>query len=423
MDAILERLGNLLGLSGPMWLAATGLAIFLIFLVLALLFNRLIFPIILRFTRWTPTDLDTRLVRATRIPLTLAIVVLGGYLALTLPLDLSGGQQRLLNTIASLMGLILGIMAVASAVGNAFRWYAETVAPRTETNLDERLLPLFRRVASALIYTLGALLVLDHLVVSISPLIAGLGLGGLAVALALQPTLANLFAGTYVMTEGVVTPGDYIEMEGGITGYVVDVSWRSTRLRTWGNNLVVIPNSKFAETIITNLMAPTTAINVWLQCGISYDSDLHVVERVSREVMSEILEEDPNVVKEYGSYFGFDSFGDSNVNFWLFLQAKDRSATFLLRTSMMQKLHSRLGKEGIVINYPVRTLQFPKEWQANGFPSGEGIPPRPQPVRPRLGRRRRRHSPRPLQDVIPEVSDPTPGESGGGSGAGDNPGL
>jgi len=125
-----------------MWLAATGLAIFLIFLVLALLFNRLIFPIILRFTRWTPTDLDTRLVRATRIPLTLAIVVLGGYLALTLPLDLSGGQQRLLNTIASLMGLILGIMAVASAVGNAFRWYAETVAPRTETNLDERLTSL-----------------------------------------------------------------------------------------------------------------------------------------------------------------------------------------------------------------------------------------------------------------------------------------
>ena len=134
MDAILERLGNIFGLEGPLWLAAAGVSIFLIVTVLAILFNWLIFPLILRFTRWTPTDLDTRLVRATRVPLTLAIVVLGGYLALTLPFDLSGGQQRLVNTIASLMGLILGIMAVASAVGNALRWYEETVAPRTATS-------------------------------------------------------------------------------------------------------------------------------------------------------------------------------------------------------------------------------------------------------------------------------------------------
>ena len=412
MDAILERLG----LTGPLWLVASGTSIFLIFVVLALLFNWLIFPLILRFTRWTPTDLDTRLVRATRVPLTLAIVVLGGYLALTLPFDLSVGQRRLVDTIATLMGLVLGVMAVASAVGNAFRWYEETIAPRTQTNLDQRLVPLFRRIASVLIYVLGALLVLDRLDVNISPLIAGLGLGGLAVALALQPTLANLFAGTYVMTEGVVTPGDYIELEGGITGYVVDVSWRSTRLRTWGNNLVVIPNSKFAETIITNYQAPVPAVNVYLTCGVSYDSDLYLVERVCHEVMLESLDHDPDAIKEYGSYFGFDSFGDSNVNFWLFLQAKDRLASFRLRTTLMQRLHSRLGDEGIVINYPVRTLQFPKEWQANGLPFDEGTPPRPQPGRSRLGPQRRRRSPRPDTHVIPGISDPTPRESGAGDG-------
>ncbi len=412
MDAILERLGNIFGLEGPLWLAAAGVSIFLIVTVLAILFNWLIFPLILRFTRWTPTDLDTRLVRATRVPLTLAIVVLGGYLALTLPFDLSGGQQRLVNTIASLMGLILGIMAVAAAVGNALRWYEETVAPRTATNLDQRLVPLLRRIAGALIYTLGALLILDHLGVSISPLIAGLGLGGLAVALALQPTLANLFAGTYVMTEGVVTPGDYIELESGITGYVVDVSWRSTRLRTWGNNLVVIPNSRFAETIITNYQAPVPAVNVYLTCGVSYDSDLYMVERVCKEVMSESLEQDPDAVKEYGSYFGFDSFGDSNVNFWLFLQARDRLASFRLRTALMQRLHGRLGEEGIVINYPVRTLQFPKEWQANRMPFGEKIQPRPESGPSRLGPERRRRSPRPDEEVIPEGSESAPGEAG-----------
>jgi len=227
-------------------------------------------------------------------------------------------------------------------------------------------LPLFRRVVVAVVYALGGLLVLDQLNINISPLIAGLGLGGLAVALALQPTLSNLFAGTYVMTEGVVTPGDYIELESGVAGYVLDVSWRSTRLRTWHNNLVVVPNARFAETIITNYQAPVPAVNVFLTCGVSYDSDLRQVRDISQEVMDELLEHDPNAIKEYGGWFGFDSFGESNVNFWLFVQAINRLASFELRTTLMQNLHQRLREEGIVINYPVRTLQFPKEWGPEG---------------------------------------------------------
>ncbi|MCH8348889.1 MAG: hypothetical protein J4N78_11520 [Chloroflexi bacterium] len=78
--------------------------------------------------------------------------------------------------------------------------------------------------------------------------------------------------------------------------------------------------------------------------------------------MDEVLESSSHVVKEYGRYFGFDSFGESNVIFWLFVQAKDRWGSFIVQTELMQKLHQRLKTEGIVINYPVRTLQFPKEW-------------------------------------------------------------
>ena len=186
-----------------------------------------------------------------------------------------------------------------------------------------------------LIYGLGGLLILDLLNINISPLIAGLGLGGLAVALALQPTLANLFAGTYVMTEGVISPGDYIELEGGTTGYVVEVGWRSTRIRTWRNNLVVVPNNRFAETIITNYQQPAPMVNVWLQCGVSYDSDLQRVEDVCQEeVMNEILDTEPYAVKDYGSFFGYDSFGDSNVSFWLFVQAKDRWGSFVVQTEL-----------------------------------------------------------------------------------------
>ena len=359
MHSILENFG----LVGSIWLFASSVVILFLFLILSLIFNKLLFPIIIRLTNWTPSDLDTRITRSLKAPLTVGIIILGCYLALTIPLDLTSSQQQIVNSIASLIGLGLGIVAVGSAVGNIFKWYEETIAPKTSTNLDQRLVPLIHRVSIALIYALGGLLILDHLNVNISPLIAGLGLGGLSVALALQPTLANLFAGTYVMTEGAVTTGDYIQLEGGVEGYVMDVSWRSTRLQTWTNNMVVIPNSKFAETIITNFQKPAPPVNLYLTCGVSYDSDLFMIENICQEVMSQILEKDSNAVKEYGSWFGFESFGESNVNFWVFLQAKDRLASFLLQTTVMQNLHSRFRKDGIVINYPVRSLQLPKELQ------------------------------------------------------------
>jgi len=359
MHSILENFG----LVGSIWLFASSVVILFLFLILSLIFNKLLFPIIIRLTNWTPSDLDTRITRSLKAPLTIGIIILGCYLALTIPLDLTSSQQQIVNSITSLIGLGLGIVAVGSAVGNIFKWYEETIAPKTSTNLDQRLVPLIHRVSIALIYALGGLLILDHLNVNISPLIAGLGLGGLSVALALQPTLANLFAGTYVMTEGAVTTGDYIQLEGGVEGYVMEVSWRSTRLQTWTNNMVVIPNSKFAETIITNFQKPAPPVNLYLTCGVSYDSDLFMIENICQEVMSQILEKDSNAVKEYGSWFGFESFGESNVNFWVFLQAKDRLASFLLQTTVMQNLHSRFKKDGIVINYPVRSLQLPKELQ------------------------------------------------------------
>ena len=170
--------------------------------------------------------------------------------------------------------------------------------------------------------------------------------------------LTNLFAGTYVITEGVVSAGDYIEMENGVTGYVVDVNWRSTRLRTWTNNLVIIPNSRFSETIITNYSKPDEHVNVYLTCGVAYESDLQRVEAVSMEVMQKVEREHPGVVRDYGVYFGYDTFGESNVDFWLFMQAANRLASFEVRSELIKQLHARLAAEDITINYPVRSLHF-----------------------------------------------------------------
>ena len=196
------------GLGDPAWLdPALAGGVFLFSLLLAILFHKIGFRILLRIAIWTPSDFDVRLVAALKMPITLGIVLLGGYLALSLPLlGLSDTPQRAVNTVARVLTVMLGVASVSSMVSTAFTWYITQRIGDAEPSTSDRLMPLFRRVAIAMVYGLGALVVLDQLNINISPLIAGLGLGGLAVALAIQPTLANLFAGTYVMTEGSSIP-------------------------------------------------------------------------------------------------------------------------------------------------------------------------------------------------------------------------
>ena len=347
-------------------------AIVLIAFLVALAFLKVILPVILRIANFTPTDLDERLVGSLRKPVTLGILVLGVYLALTLPLDLTVSQQDRVDTVAQILGVVLGIFLVVGLFSSAVDWYLQSLAGKTQQVVDVKLFPLLRRVSVVLIYGIGGLIVLDLLGIGISPLIAAMGLGGLAVALAIQPTLANLFAGTYVMTEGVISNGDYIQLEGGLRGYVVEVGWRSTRIRDWRNNIVVVPNAKFAETIITNYQQPSPQVNVFLECGTSYDSDLYRVEDICNEVMDRIIDSEPMAVKEYGKYFAFDNFGDSNVNFWLFIQATDRWGSFVVQSAMMKLLHKRFKEEGIAINYPMRTLQFPEGWGPETLMSQNG---------------------------------------------------
>jgi len=410
MEPILARFG----LGDPEWLdPVTSVVIVLIAFGAALLMHKVVFPLVIRFTQWTPTDLDSRLVKSARWPITLGIVVLGVYLAVTVPLDLTGSEHDRADNVAQALGLVLGIFFVVGLLSSVIDWYLANLAVRANHVVDLRLFPLLRRVGIVVIYGIGALLVLDVLGINISPLIAGLGLGGLAVALALQPTLANLFAGTYVMTEGVISTGDYIELESGMAGYVVEVGWRSTRLRTLSNNLVVVPNARFAETIITNYQEPVPAVNVYLTCGVSYDSDLDLVEKVSFEVMNNLLENDPNAVREYGSWFAFDAFGESNVNFWLFLQSRDRIASFTLQSTLIKDLHRRFREEGIVINYPVRTLQFPDGWGPQMIDGQVPTVAAEQPrSSPRKSRKPRDFNPRAESEQASDCGGDGPGGAG-----------
>jgi small-conductance mechanosensitive channel len=247
---------------------------------------------------------------------------------------------------------------VGLAVAAIVEWYMRSRGIRRKAQIDEGLVRFVRRILLLTFYLVGGLILLAYYNVDITPIIAGLGVGGLAVALALQPTLGNFFAGTQIVSDRVVRVGDYIELNDGTRGYVTDIGWRSTRIRTQQNNMVIIPNSNLAASIVTNFYGPTMEIGVVVNCGVSYSSDLTKVQEVALDVARKVVAEMDEAAKDFEPRFYYEEFGDSNINFWVWVQAIERLASFRLKSELIRQLHARFGREGITINYPVRRLVY-----------------------------------------------------------------
>ncbi len=181
------------------------------------------------------------------------------------------------------------IMA-AGLVGSLVRLYgSEVSAALPVTTLTQNL-------AQLAVVILGILVLLGLLGVPISAPLTALGVGGLAVALALQETLSNLFAGFYIAVAGQIRVGDYIKLNTGEEGYVIDISWRNTSIRVLANNLILIPDSKPAQAIVTNYYLPEKRMSVAIPVAVAYDSDPEKVERVLIETALEGTKEIPGLL-------------------------------------------------------------------------------------------------------------------------------
>ena len=308
-------------------------------------------------------SLDARVVATSRGPIVLFVVILGILLAYQV---LAGGSHVAFSLLddhrdwAFRIWLVIVVFEVSYLTSHILQalslWYLEQIAHRTTSDLDDKLIPQVRRVLPIVIYSLGVLMALDLLGISITPLVAGLGIGGLAVALAVQPTLSSFLSGTYLITEGELNEGDFVELAGGPSGTVVDVGWRSTKVRDRFNNLILVPNSKMIDSVLTNYYSQSRVMTVFVNCGVSYESDLKHVESVTLEVAASVKDDLDEAQDDYEPLIYFTAFGDSNIDFVVLLQAADRGASFAVKHELIKRLHARFGEEGIEINYPVRKL-------------------------------------------------------------------
>ena len=292
---------------------------------------------------------DDVLVDALRRGVPLWSLLIGCYLAIglwTLP-------PPLLTTITRALYVLSWLSVTVVAAGLAGKLVA------LYGNQSQQALPvtsLTEHIAKTAIVVFGLLMILHGLGISITPLLTALGVGGLAVALALQDTLSNLFSGFYLTVARQIRIGDYIKLESGHEGYVEDIGWRSTQIRMLPNNMVLVPNNKLGGAIITNYNLPSKELAVPIEVGVAYDSDLALVERVTIEVGREVMRAVPGGVPAFEPILHWHTFGESSINATAILRATEFEAQALIKHEFIKRLHARYRQEGITIPYPIRTV-------------------------------------------------------------------
>ncbi len=253
-----------------------------------------------------------------------------------------------------IVAIVVATVVAARVVGGLLRrWMgASGAVPATS---------IFVNIARAAVLFVGAAFVLNVLGISITPVITALGVGGLAVALALQDTLSNLFAGLQIVASRQIRPGDYLLLDTGQEGTVTDTAWRTTTLRTQSDNLVIVPNSVLAQAIVTNYRLPAEAVATTVEFGVAYEADLEHVERVVAEVAREVMDEAGHDVGERDPIVRFRSFADSHIQCAAVLYVPGYGDQFPLKSAFIKALQARFRAEGIGFPYPARTVHMAKE--------------------------------------------------------------
>jgi len=331
-----------------------GPTAFVSWIAVLLALKRAAYGALKRHAARTRSTWDDLLIEALHKPLLIAIFA-SGLMILGRVLPLSGEMDQMLDLLLTFA--IAG--ALVMFIDRLTRGSLDRIAPRSPVIRGARSLILGG--VRGLVIGLALLTVLERLGVSITPLLASLGVGSLAVALGLQDTLKNLFAGIYMVADKPIEAGQFVKLESGEEGYVVRLGWRSTWIRMLSNNVVVIPNSRLAESVITNYSLPEGELAVLVNVGVHYGSDLNKVESVTTEVAREVQRTVEGAVRDFEPFIRHHTFADCSINFTVIMRAQEFVASYLIKHELIKRLTIRYRSEGIVIPYPIRTLELPRE--------------------------------------------------------------
>ncbi|MGH9897377.1 MAG: mechanosensitive ion channel family protein [Pyrinomonadaceae bacterium] len=318
-------------------------------LIIGLLFERWILPKLIQRTsggRWSGDEVVFKSLKGLII---IWITIAGAYAAL-LNIPLTPETISSIRTILQIILIFTLAIALARMAAGFIRRYAlrSSGAPHA--------MSIFANAARGVIMAIGLVMILQAVGISITPILTALGVGGLAVALALQDTLTNVFAGIQILLSNQIRHGNYIKLSSGEEGYLADITWRNSTIRMTSNNTIVIPNSKLSSQIVTNYYLPSKELAVFIDVGVAYDCDLEHVERVTVEVGNQVMREAKGGVPEFNTLIRFHTFADSNINFTAILRAKEYTDQPIIKHEFVKRLSERYRIEGIDISYPTQKI-------------------------------------------------------------------
>jgi small-conductance mechanosensitive channel len=336
--------------------------------VAARLVDRILASILLRWARRTRTLLDDEVIALLHGPLIKTVVLIGLAIAahrLALPQGVADFTARALQTIALFVWMAFAFRLSGVLIGSASRQEG-----RFRT-IDERTFPLFSNLAKVVIVAAAVYLLIVAWDVDATGWIASAGIVGLAVSFAAQDTLANLFAGVFIIADAPYRVGDYILLEGGDRGKVINIGLRSTRILTRDDIELTIPNSVMGKARIRNETAgPSPRRRVRVPVGVAYGSDLERVRAVLLEVAAgvEAICDDPE------PRVRFRAFGDSGVSVELLAWVPEPVMRGRAVDELITGIYARFREAGIEIPYPKRDLYI-REMPGRASDAPAGDPP------------------------------------------------
>lgn len=303
------------------------------------------------FAAKTETDLDDLIFEKTKHPIFYLILAGGLKLALGY-LEINGTVNLLMNTV---MACVV-VFVLARAVDVVITVWGKFIAHKTETKLDEVLLPLIHKFSKVIFVIITFMWTLSIWSIDITPYLAGVGISGIVLGLALQDSLKNVFGGVSLILDGAIKVSDKIKLESGEVGEVLDVGLRSTKIRTYDNEELTIPNGYLADSRVQNYTKPNRKMRVWVSFGVEYGAD---VKKVS-EVLVKELSKMEGILDKPEPAVQFLNMGDFALEFKAFFWVDSWKDAYSKKLEATQIIYNTLNKKKIGIPFPTQTLYIKK---------------------------------------------------------------
>ena len=253
------------------------------------------------------------------------------------------------------VGLVIGVCMLASQfLGGLFEWYRLTIAQRTKTTLDNEFIPLFSKLSKIAVFFVGAMIILNKFEISITGFVATAGIASLAVALAAKDTLANMISGFLILVDRPFRVNDRVELPDGSVGDVQEIGLRCTKILTYDNTLLVVPNSDISASRVINHGYPSSQVKLRLKIGVAYGTDM---ERV-KEILVDIARSNPRVMDDPAPAAYFMAFGDSSLDAMLISWVADYRDRFSITDEINLAIQKRFAEAGIEIPFPQRDVHL-----------------------------------------------------------------